>query len=494
MKDPKKTFESYYRPSDEAFKDDPDAAELFRTLRNGERTYAKVYRQEDTNHDVSWVDSVYNLIPHLSNIVSNPRSFIKTVSYIVPAELAKRTGPESVAHLATHSQYVKEIDKDGNVIPSKILTSEGDIDVAIYENRFVMTLLRRLNLYVERRYAFLKHFAELQDQEIYYLDNKFHVGKDEISYRTEMKIARPTEMTEEMKNVIEASLEKIETARKYLRYFMTSNFMKVDLKGARAVTPPILMTNLLRNQPDYHACYEAWNFLNLDERKSMNFTVNEEVKYLNEEEQKRIDFIQYLVALDLYVGGEQPDMRLTKNEFVSHVLPSVDETLELNGRFTDFAFVRADSAYYDALIEKRKKLLEGKSEKVIEAAFKKEKEEKDELEIQKEAAEELRLRKEEEAKKEEAFLKEEEEKRRLEDEKRAKEEAEAYEKERLYELEKLRQKVKNQALSDKRKIKDENRPNITESPFISKEERDEEKKKDTVQKDVEALESEEERK
>lgn len=493
MKDPKKTFESYYRPNEEAFKEDEDAAVLFRSLRNGERTYAKVYRQEDTNHDVSWVDSVYNLIPHLNTIVENPRTFIKTVSYIVPAELAKRTGPESISHLATHSQYVKEIDKDGNVIPSKVLTSEGEIDVAIYENRFVMTLLRRLNLYVERRYAFLKHFAQLQDQEIYYLDNKFSVGQDEISYRTEMKIARPTEMTEELRKVVEASLEKIEIARRYLHYFMTSNFMKVDLKGARPVTPPILMTNLLRSQPDYHACYDAWNFLNLDERKSMNFTVNEEVKSLNEEEQKRIDFIQYLVALDLYVGGEQPDMRLTKNGFASHVLPSVDETLELNGRFTDFEFVRADSSYYDALIEKRKKLLEDKSEKVIKAAFQKEQDEKDELEIEKEAAEELRARKEEEAKKEEAFLKEEEEKKRLADEKRAQEEAEAYEAERLSELEKLREKVKNQALQDKKKIKDENRPNITENPFVRPEEGQKEEG-EMVRPDVEAIESEKERK
>ena len=453
MKDAEKTFDFYLEANKEALKKDKEADELFHALHNGEREYAKVYRKEDTSHDISWVDSIYDLIPHLNTIVENPRSFIKTVNYLVPAELAKRTGPESVIHLATHTQFVKEVDEEGNVIPSKILTSEGEIDVAIYENRFVMTLLRRLNQYVEKRYVYLRHFAQLQDQQIFYLNNKFSFGEEELTYKAEVRLATPAKSTEQIRKAIENSLTKVETARRYLHYFMTSNFMKNDMKGARPVSSPIHMTNLLRQQPDYHACYEMWNFLNVEENKDMTFIVDEEIKDLDPKEEERLDFLSYLTFLDLYSGSTQPDIKLTKKEYSAKILNNADDFLALNDKFSSADFMRVDKKYYEDQQQILEDELKDKSLKLQNALFKKQKQalaqaRRDEL-----AAEKLRARKEAEAKKlqEEISKQEEAEKEALRQ--KIREQEEKHQAEMLAELEKIRQGVRDTALHDRDHLK-----------------------------------------
>lgn len=452
MDNPKQVFDRYQETSKDVFPTDKEAEDLYNSIRTGERRFSKVRRTEDTAHDIGWVKNLEEAIPHLQTIVDNPKSFIKSVNYLVPAELAKRTGPESVIHLATHSQYVKSIDKDGEVTPSKILTSEGETDVQIYENRFIMTLIKRLHLYIERRYVYLKHFASLQDMDIYYLDNNFQMGEATVKTTTTITVSRPAAASKDILQDVESSLEKVELMRKYVAYFVSSRFMREDMKGARPIIPPVMQTNMLRANPDYKAAYKLWLFLNEEEHASMDFIVNEYIKGLSEEEQQRLDFMNYLYVLDLWDISNEPSVRLTKNEYHATMEPNVDDLLFLNDKFSPFSLIRADQKYYDDLAAPVLKKVENKSPKVIDQAFLAEKKRLAQIQRERLAALALAKRKEKEEaklrKEQEAILAAEAKKQKEEEEQQQAEEAKAL----AESLEDLRKQIKEAAKEDQQNL------------------------------------------
>ena len=69
-----------------------------------------------------WIRKIEDCIYELGQIVNNPLEVTTTEGNIVPVELAKKINYESIQHLASHTQYIKDIDEEGNVVPSKILS------------------------------------------------------------------------------------------------------------------------------------------------------------------------------------------------------------------------------------------------------------------------------------------------------------------------------------------------------------------------------------
>lgn len=450
-KDFKKIFDEYIKTNREVLKRDKEVRELYEAIKNGSVKYARVTRTEDSSRDLSWVNVLEDAIPHIQTIIDNPKSYIKSVHYIVPAELAKKTGPESITHLSTHSQFVKKIEDDGTIVPSKILVSEGEIDYQTYENRFIMTLIKRLHMYVERRYVFLKKFAALRNSDILYLDNEFRFGETNITTTTTVKISQPTETSEEMQKEMNSSLSKLEFIRKYTTYFVNSEFMKEQMKGAAKVSSPIMQTNVIRKNPHYHAAFNLWQFLNKEEHASMDFLVNEDIKQLSEEEEERINFINYLNCIDVMIGKNLSSMRLTKKNYSTQVLKSIDDKLFLNEKFMPFELVRADDKYFDSLEKPLRAKLKGKSKKVQDKVFKKSKREIAKIEKQRKAAAALKARKRKEA----ARLAKQEEKARIAEAARIAKQKEIDAKQaridRLNELARLRKEIREQAINDKKK-------------------------------------------
>ena len=103
--------------------------DILTALSNGKNTYLRMDRLESSSFDSSWIEVIENVIFDLGEIIANPRQNTKTEGNIVPIELARKTSAESVQHLASHTQYIKEIDEYGNVIPSKILTMVHEDDI-----------------------------------------------------------------------------------------------------------------------------------------------------------------------------------------------------------------------------------------------------------------------------------------------------------------------------------------------------------------------------
>ena len=91
-----------------------DASKLLEQLSQGKNSYLKMDRVQSSSFDTTWLDEIEGVILDLGEIVANPRSNTKIVTDIIPVELARKTNAESVQHLASHTQFIKDIDEEGN--------------------------------------------------------------------------------------------------------------------------------------------------------------------------------------------------------------------------------------------------------------------------------------------------------------------------------------------------------------------------------------------
>ncbi len=228
-------------------------------LRQGEHTITHHLSNQSAEVNDSWVNTIYEGLFAIEKIVRSPRRFIKDEEHIVAVERAKKTTSKTIRNLSTHTQYIQSYDEDGDVMPKKVLTIEANEDLAIYENRFVYSLMQRLISFVELKYRSLENKLAVVNTHTVAMKSKFNVGQSEIEYNIDMKISEPTGDREKYNKNL-ALFERVVELRKRLRVIDSSEFMRI-LAKAKTVKPPIMKTNLLTKNIDYSACYKLWLFI-----------------------------------------------------------------------------------------------------------------------------------------------------------------------------------------------------------------------------------------
>ena len=205
-----------------------------------------------------WADVFADCLFSLENIVKNPRKFIAEEDNIVEVERARRTTAKTVRHLASHTKYIANADGE-EVRPKSVLTTEYVEDLAIYENRFVCTLVHRMISFAEARWREVDGRLNQSDYTNLVHASKFPCGKAEVCYEMKLSVKEPTHDRARAQE-LEDLAEKIGVVRKRLRILQSTGFIRA-LSKARAVRPPIMKTNLLTKQIDYKKCYQTWLYI-----------------------------------------------------------------------------------------------------------------------------------------------------------------------------------------------------------------------------------------
>ena len=320
-------------------------------LSNGKNTYMRVDRQESSSFDNTWIDVIEGVIFDLGEIVQNPRLFTRTEGAIVPVELARKTNADSVQHLASHTQYIKEIDEYGNVVPSKILTILHDDDIKTYENRFIATLIRRLVLFVEKRYEVVAKMAQLHDEEVLMVKNKSFIDGCEVEVETKVKISHPNQDAQSIKT--NSYIERIEQMRNYILYFYNSQFMH-QLRTEKDVHNPILQTNIIRKNPKYHHCYEVFRFIEGYNSLGVSYKVDENFSVFNDEELKELNRTLFANYITLKGKDRSKEAKGTTKTYKPRIITSIDDEEFVYGKHLagPFEFVRTDALYREYLASK----------------------------------------------------------------------------------------------------------------------------------------------
>jgi len=228
-------------------------------LESGVRFYGQKNEIIIKKIDPEWVNALENTIPALDTIVNKPRKFIERDEVIVPIELARKVGADSVKHLATHTQFISQVDEDGNVVPNKILNIFSEESYNLYENRFIITLINRASSFIDKRYDMLLKMAGDEFQSVLKLDSSFSDNGETVDYNLVFKLHQGQEYLNTKNDSLEI-LKKIEHIRLMFNSFKKSEFYQ-SLAGCTPVKSPIKRTNLMTKNHDFKRCYDLWYFL-----------------------------------------------------------------------------------------------------------------------------------------------------------------------------------------------------------------------------------------
>ena len=393
-------------------KGDKTAHEVLDAILIGQNRYMRSSHIETATYDPTWIKNIEDCIPALGEIVKNPRKVTKTVTNIVPVELAKKTNDESVRHLASHSQYVKNIDEQGNIIPNKILNIASDDDFLTYENKFISTLIKRLLIFVEKRYEFVVNFFPLKQVDSLSYKSKAVVDGSIVEIETKVKVTKsaPEEMTDKNNEY----LKRIEKIRTYILYYYGSDFMRM-LKNERDVRGPILQTNIIRKNPLYHKCYLLYKYIEGYNHLGVDYKVNETYQDMKEKDMHILDQVAVTNFLSLKPERETNFPIAKSKVYKPRILKTCDDDPFFYGPVLtgNIEFLRVDDEYFQEL-EKANEVLPTHMTKQEKEYHEEDIKKKKELEKKKKAAAALKKRKEKEAKefeKQQKILIEEEKKR-----------------------------------------------------------------------------------
>jgi len=463
---------TYLRKIDSLTKKNPHFRDLLTVVKaSDDASVSQKSRVENKVYDESWINELESGFNAIDMIIVNPRTFIKEDAEVVLAGLAKKVNSQSIQHLAQHTEFVRSVDSKGNVTPDRILSISTEEDIQIFENRFVMTLINKLIIFIEKRYSFIKDHGETCDSDVLLIHNISTI--DGLTYEcdTRLKISKPSD--DEGRGARNAELlAKIVRLRERAAFYLHCPFM-VKMAGAKAVHNPIPMTNMLLKSPNYHKAYLLWKFIDAYTKLGVTYNIKETNQAFTPEYTDEIQSLvlgnmltlrSHLIADKAIAGQKTRKKRLTPR-----VLLSLEDETFLDGKFAYDAFAggsgagithkkgqmaltpEAIAALKDKEEERQKEalakkaMLERKAEEMRQKALEKEAEEaaerqaeEEERAAKKKAQDEARAKKEEEARlAKEAAL---EKKRQEEEEKRE-----------TALLSEARRKVKNQAEKDRHK-------------------------------------------
>ena len=228
-------------------------------LRGGKNTLYHHVVSEALALDDGWITTLEQALFSVEKVVRNPRKFIIDEDMLVDVERARRTSAKTVRHLSSNSQYVQSIDENGEIRPKKLLTTEMNEDLAIYENRFICTLVHHLVSFVESRYNDLAGRMHSYDQTGAGIISKFQFGTSECELKMDLKVR------EEPKNKVLLQkntdmVARIDQLRSRLKVLLNTEFIR-SLSSQKAVRPPIMKTNLIKMNVDYNNCYKLWLYV-----------------------------------------------------------------------------------------------------------------------------------------------------------------------------------------------------------------------------------------
>ena len=281
----------YYKKLNTTFtgvnKSDDFARVFLNVLKSGSTSLYQKERRERRIFDDSWMTAVEDAIPVIDKVTRSPRENLKQFQMVLPVERAKKTDKDTIRHLASNTQFIKEIDAQGNVTPSKVLTTFYESDLGTYENRFLKTLVDKLFIFIEKRYDLMVKKMHTEYVNYFTVKSELQWESAAIDYDITLKINQQLPEDEvDIKN--QELFDRMTNLRTAITNYKMSNFMN-QMKEFNPVTPPIMKTNLLTKNPDFKICYNLW--LMMDSLDQVGFDI--------EVFERNIDFDQnYLEQLN----------------------------------------------------------------------------------------------------------------------------------------------------------------------------------------------------
>ena len=434
--------------------------EFMNKARSGNSEVSFMHRFVDKQIDLTWIEAIEEAIIPLDNIIRNPRRFIVQEEEIVNIELARKISPESIRHLAQHTNMIAKVEKD-TVTPNRILNIFKEESFETYENRFIYTLLINLQYFISKRLKALDDSISGNNVTSILFKDNFTIGKENVKCTFEMTIDSPGfKMDGNLLDVDPEKLSKfqrIERIKKILYDFQNSPLIKA-LSGTSLVRPPIMRTNVLQKNPDFKKAKALWDFIETYRESGFNVEITETNEIPNDEYLSDLYSTMVLnySLLKHHIGSEGEYEPQKKRKVITPKI--IERTFfdVLDDLTFDIDVVQRIFNEQVAKTTKKRQKQEKEILAVIDRAIKTEKKRKDDIEaarlaqLEREKAERQRIRDEQKRQREEELrlklLKKQEEQRLREE---AKQKLEAEKLARKQELERIREENRQRLEAEK---------------------------------------------
>ena len=306
--------------------DEKQAQDFTERMDSNMRVKTDYYKDDN---DLSWVEVLENLLPYVEKILRNPKRFITTEEEIVKIESAKKVGVETVKHLAKHTNYIQDIDDDsGDVIPSKLLNVLKEETFNTYENRFIYTLIQRLQDFLRKRKENIKKDMKLKDNKQVEYSSSTFVGEEKVNVNISLNTALDTNI--ELDKKIEQRIRNIEALVRDLMY--TEVYKALEKEGVPLVTPPIKKTNVILKNVNFQYAMELWNYINQNMNKK-NLPKKQNKDYMEKGNLKSLIDETFLLEY-LTINTINNDERATQASKEKAISRMLDRIIDLNPELT----------------------------------------------------------------------------------------------------------------------------------------------------------------
>lgn len=260
-----------YEELDKRTDEDVYGRYLLSRVQGGEKTVYNKTQTEIRNFDMSFLDAIESCYPAILKIMKDPKKSIRYEEEVVAVEKARKVTAETVRHLSSHTHLIKDIKENGDVIPSKVLTTYAEEELAIYENRFIKSLVKRMEMFLERRYEVMKVSLESFETEKLNVTNKFLMSGQEVNVSIDVSIKNDLNTDAD---VTKEQYNRLLYIREMVQSLKGTEFMRA-LAKARDVLPPIMKTNIIMHNPDFKLCYGLWLYLDKVDGIATNVDIKE---------------------------------------------------------------------------------------------------------------------------------------------------------------------------------------------------------------------------
>ncbi len=297
----------YYKKINTTFegvnKVDDFAKQFLNLLESAKVELYQKERRERRVFDDSWMDAVEDIIPIIDKLTRAPRETLKKISHVVPVERAKKIDADTIRHLAANTQLIKSTDRDGNIIPSKVLTSYLDSDLGTYENRFLASLVNKLYTFIELRYDLIIRKMHTEYVNFLKINSEIEFRQAIIDYDITFRIHQNME-DDEIGKKNQELLNRMTSVRDAISNYKMSNYMRA-MSSFPPVRPPIMKTNVIIKNPEFSMCYDLWVLLDQVDRIGYEVDVLDRDVKFDEEYLKQIE--NAMMVLYATVANNQVD-------------------------------------------------------------------------------------------------------------------------------------------------------------------------------------------
>ena len=286
------------------------------------------YAKDD--FDDKWLDMFEFTMPYLDKIFRNPKRFITNQEEIIKIESAKKIGVESIKHLSKHTNFIQDIDENGDVMPAKLLNVFKEETFNTYENRFVYTLIHYMVQFIKAKKDSSDKDPRLKDNKKIDYTSTTMVGEEKVSVNISLNTTLDTSLNKDPR--YKERISKLEDDISNLK--STEVYKALEKEDVPFVTNPIKKTNVILKNVNFQYAMKLWDYIN-EHLSDKGETQKEKKDYQDKGQLKQlIDetfLLEYLTVNSINNKKNEKELEEAKEKTLSRML---DKIIDMNPEMT----------------------------------------------------------------------------------------------------------------------------------------------------------------